>query len=58
MATTAWTSERVADRVLAAVERNRRYVVVGAQARWLWRLKRLAPQTTTALVRALYRRLT
>lgn len=58
MTTTAWTSERVADRVLAAVERNRRYVVVGAQARWLWRLKRLAPQTTTALVRALYRRLT
>jgi NAD(P)-dependent dehydrogenase (short-subunit alcohol dehydrogenase family) len=57
MATTAWTSERVADRVLAAVDRNRRYVVVGAQARWLWRLKRLAPRSTTALVRGIYRRL-
>ena len=57
MAVTRWTSERVADRVLAAVERNRRYVVVGAQARWLWRLKRLAPRTTTALIRGIYRRL-
>jgi hypothetical protein len=44
-------------RVLAAVDRNRRYVVVGAQARWLWRLKRLAPRGTTALIRAIYRRL-
>ncbi len=57
MAVTGWTAERVADRVLAAVERNRRYVVVGAQARWLWRLKRLAPRTTTALIRRIYRRL-
>jgi NAD(P)-dependent dehydrogenase (short-subunit alcohol dehydrogenase family) len=57
MAATGWTSARVADRVLAAVERNRRYVVVGAQARWLWRLKRLAPRTTTALIRGIYRRL-
>jgi NAD(P)-dependent dehydrogenase (short-subunit alcohol dehydrogenase family) len=55
MAVTTWTSDRVADRVLAAVERNRRYVVVGAQARWLWRLKRLAPRTTTALIRGIYR---
>jgi hypothetical protein len=36
---------------------NRRYVVVGLQARWLWRLKRLAPRATTALVRAIYLRL-
>lgn len=57
MATTLWTSERVARRVLRAVQRNRRYVVVGLQARWLWRLKRLAPRATTALVRAIYRRL-
>jgi NAD(P)-dependent dehydrogenase (short-subunit alcohol dehydrogenase family) len=52
-----WTSERVARRVLAAVRRNRRYVVVGLQARWLWRLKRLAPRFTTAVVRGVYRRL-
>jgi NAD(P)-dependent dehydrogenase (short-subunit alcohol dehydrogenase family) len=57
MAVTRWTSDRVADRVLAAVDRNRRYVVVGVQARWLWRLKRLAPRTTTALIRGIYCRL-
>ena len=57
MAATRWTSERVARRVLRAVRRNRRYVVVGLRARWLWRLKRLAPRATTALVRAIYRRL-
>jgi NAD(P)-dependent dehydrogenase (short-subunit alcohol dehydrogenase family) len=54
---TWWTSERVARRVLAAVRHNRRYVVVGVQARWLWRLKRLAPRATTAVIRAIYRRL-
>jgi NAD(P)-dependent dehydrogenase (short-subunit alcohol dehydrogenase family) len=58
MAATWWTSERVARRVLRAVRRNRRYVVVGLRARWLWRLKRLAPRATTALVRLIYRRLT
>jgi NAD(P)-dependent dehydrogenase (short-subunit alcohol dehydrogenase family) len=52
-----WNSRRVARRVLHAVHRNRRYVVVGLQARWLWRLKRLAPRATTALVRGIYRRL-
>jgi short-subunit dehydrogenase len=57
MAATWWTSERVARRVLRAVRRNRRYVVVGLQSRWLWRLKRLAPRATTALVRLIYRRL-
>jgi len=57
MAISWWTSDRVARRVLRAVRRNRRYVVVGLQARWLWRLKRLAPRATTALVRAVYRRL-
>lgn len=57
MAATAWTSERVADRVLTAIDRNHRYMVVGGQARWLWRLKRLAPRTTTALIRGIYRRL-
>jgi len=57
MAISWWTSDRVARRVLRAIRRNRRYVVVGLQARWLWRLKRLAPRATTALVRAVYRRL-
>jgi NAD(P)-dependent dehydrogenase (short-subunit alcohol dehydrogenase family) len=57
MAVSAWTSDRVADHVMRAMRRNRRYVVVGHQARWLWRLKRLAPRTTTALVNRIYRRL-
>jgi hypothetical protein len=47
----------VAGRVLRAVQVNRRYVVVGVTARWLWRLKRLAPRATTALVQGIYRRL-
>ncbi len=57
MAATAWSSDRVADHVMRAIHRNHRYVVVGRQARWLWRLKRLAPRATTALVRSIYRRL-
>jgi NAD(P)-dependent dehydrogenase (short-subunit alcohol dehydrogenase family) len=57
MAVARWDSRRVAGRVLRAVQADRRYVVVGAQARWLWRLKRLAPRTTTAVVRGIYRRL-
>lgn len=57
MAVTWWTSDRVARRVLRAIHVNRRYVVVGLQARWLWRLKRFAPRATTALVRTIYRRL-
>ena len=57
MAGSRWDSRRVAGRVLRAVHANRRYVVVGTQARWLWRLKRLAPRATTAIVRGIYRRL-
>jgi NAD(P)-dependent dehydrogenase (short-subunit alcohol dehydrogenase family) len=57
MAGTRLTSEALAERVLAAARANRRYVVVGRTARWLWRLKRLAPAMTTALVGAVYRRL-
>ena len=58
MAASGWDSARVAGRVLRAMHAGHRYVVVGAEARWLWRLKRLAPRATTALVRGLYRRLT
>jgi hypothetical protein len=43
--------------VLHAIQRNRRYVVVGVKARWLARLKRLAPRATTALIGGIYRRL-
>jgi len=52
-----WTAEAVADRVLSAARANRRYVVVGRTARWIWRLKRLAPVATTGLMRAAYDRL-
>jgi NAD(P)-dependent dehydrogenase (short-subunit alcohol dehydrogenase family) len=57
MGRTAWTSGRVADSVLAAVAADRRYVVVGTEARWLWRLKRMAPRATTAVLAGMYRRL-
>jgi NAD(P)-dependent dehydrogenase (short-subunit alcohol dehydrogenase family) len=52
-----WTSEAVARRVIRAIEKDQRYVVVGRKARWLWRMKRLAPRGTTALIAAVYRRL-
>jgi NAD(P)-dependent dehydrogenase (short-subunit alcohol dehydrogenase family) len=52
-----WTSERVAARVIHAIDRDRRYVVVGRTARGLWRLKRLAPRGTTSLIAAIYKRL-
>ena len=57
MQATRWSSEAVAARVLAAVRADRRYVVVGTQARWLWRLKRAAPAATTAILRLVYGRL-
>lgn len=52
-----WTSEAVAARVIRAIDRDRRYVVVGRAARVLWRLKRLAPRATTSLLAAISRRL-
>ena len=52
-----WTSERVAVRVIHAIDRDRRYVVVGRTASSLWWLKRLAPRGTTALIAAIYKRL-
>ena len=57
MEASRWTSESVAARVIRAVDRGHRYVVVGRTARSLWRLKRLAPRGTTSLVAAVYRRL-
>jgi len=57
MGTTRWSSEAVAGRVLRAIERDERYVVVGRRARWLWRLKRLTPRGTTALLHRVYHRL-
>ena len=57
MGTTRWSSEAVAGRVLRAIERDERYVVVGRRARWLWRLKRLTPRSTTALLHRVYHRL-
>lgn len=57
MAAARWSSEKVAERVMAAVHRDRRYVVVGTRARWLWRLKRLAPRVTTSLIHRVYHRL-
>ena len=56
MAATRWTSERLARRVLRAVARRRRFVVVGGRARWLWRLARLAPRIAPGLIRLVYRR--
>jgi len=47
----------LARRIRRAIDRDERYVVEGFEARCLWRLKRLAPRTTTALLRRVYRRL-
>ena len=57
MAVTRWTSAKVAERVLAATFAGRRYAVLGRQARWLWRLKRLSPTTVTSLISRVYHRL-
>lgn len=57
MELTGWTSAKVAEWVLAATFAGRRYAVLGRQARWLWRLKRLAPATATGLISRVYHRL-
>ncbi len=57
MEVTGWTSAKVAERVLAATFAGRRYAVLGRQARWLWRLKRLAPAAATGLISRVYHRL-
>ncbi len=57
MEATRWTSATVAESVLAATFAGRRYAVPGRQARWLWRLKRLAPTVATGLISRVYHRL-
>ncbi|MFM7520152.1 MAG: SDR family NAD(P)-dependent oxidoreductase [Planctomycetota bacterium] len=57
MNATRLDSAAVARRVRRAIDRNERYVIEGLQARLLARLKRLAPRTTTALLRRIYHRL-
>ena len=58
MSKTAWTSELVAQHVLAATFRRQHYVVVGRQARLLWMLKRVAPRLTMKLIGRMYHQLT
>ena len=57
MDATPLAAAALARRIRRAIDRDERYVVEGFQARCLWRLKRLAPRTTTALLRHVYRRL-
>ena len=57
MEATRFDAPALARRIRRAIDRDERYVVEGLQARWLWRLKRLAPRTTTALLNRIYRRL-
>jgi hypothetical protein len=57
MSKTAWTSELVAQYVLAAAFRGQHYVVLGGQARLLWILKRLAPRLTMKLIGRMYRKI-
>jgi NAD(P)-dependent dehydrogenase (short-subunit alcohol dehydrogenase family) len=57
MDATPLDADALARRIRRAIDRDERYVVEGLQARCLWRLKRLAPRTTTALLRRVYRRL-
>ncbi|MGI9447011.1 MAG: SDR family NAD(P)-dependent oxidoreductase [Pirellulales bacterium] len=57
MSKTAWTSELVAQYVLAAAFRGQHYVVLGGQARLLWMLKRFAPRLTMKLIGRMYRKI-
>ena len=57
MDATPLDSAALARRIRRAIDRDERYVVEGFQARCLWRLKRLAPRLSTALLRRVYRRL-
>lgn len=50
------TAEQVVDAALAAIGENQLYVVLGAKARWYWRLKRWMPATFARLMDWRYRR--
>jgi NAD(P)-dependent dehydrogenase (short-subunit alcohol dehydrogenase family) len=49
-----FTADDVADAAVRAMNRKRLYVVIGAKARWYWRLKRLAPQWFLNLMASRY----
>ncbi len=49
-----FTADDVADAAVRAMNRKRLYVVLGAKARWYWRLKRLAPQKFLNLMASRY----
>ncbi len=49
------TANLVVESTLLAVKRGTLYVVVGRRARWLWRLKRLAPTTMLRIAGKYYR---
>lgn len=49
-----FTADDVAREALAASARGQLYCVMGARARWLWRLKRLAPRTLHRLISRSY----
>jgi NAD(P)-dependent dehydrogenase (short-subunit alcohol dehydrogenase family) len=48
------SAAEVARAALDAAYRGELYVVLGRRARWLWRLKRLAPRTLTRLIAGKY----
>ena len=50
------TAEQVARQTLQAVERGRLYVVIGRKARWLARLKRLAPSKLARIAAERFRK--
>lgn len=52
-----WNSEAVADALLLHVQSRKFYMVAPAQARFLWRFKRLLPEAYLRLVPALFPRL-
>jgi NAD(P)-dependent dehydrogenase (short-subunit alcohol dehydrogenase family) len=51
-----FTAANVAHMALRASQRGQLYAVMGARARWLWRLKRLAPRLVHRIVARRYHR--
>lgn len=56
MQKSSFTADDVAELAVRAMRRRRLYVIVGARARWLWRLKRWCPNFYLRLVSMLSRR--